>query len=170
MFDKLIEIVLQFIDLFRFWEIIDDYERGIVLRLGKYSKSLDPGLHFITPLGVDKVLKDNVVPRTANLGAQALVTLDGKQITVSAIVTAQIRDIRKIFLEVENVDQALTDSCYATIGDLVVTHTWDQLRTPEFSDTLTKACRKQAFRYGIEILRVQLADLMPSRGIRLFQV
>jgi regulator of protease activity HflC (stomatin/prohibitin superfamily) len=170
MFDKLIDILLQFVDLFRFFIVIDEFERAVVLRLGKFNRTLEPGLHFLIPFNVDNTIVDNVVPRTVNLGAQGLTTKDGKTITLSAVVTAQIRDIRKATLEVEHVNEALVDSCYATIGDLVVAHDWDDVRKPEFSITLHKACRRQAMKYGIEILRVQLSDLTPSRAIRLFQV
>ncbi len=169
MFDKLIDLFLQFVDLFRFFTVCNEFERGVVLRLGRYHKSLEPGFHFILPFNVDHYIYDNVVPRTTNLGAQGLTTRDGKSITLSAIVTAQIRDIRKAVLEVEHVDTALVDSCFATIGDLVVAHNWDDILKPEFSETILKACRRQAFKYGIEILRVQLSDLTPSRAIRLFQ-
>jgi regulator of protease activity HflC (stomatin/prohibitin superfamily) len=169
MFDKLIDLFLQFIDLFRFFTVCNEFERGVVLRLGVYQKVLEPGFHLILPFNLDQVIYDNVVPRTTNLGAQGLTTRDGKTITLSAIVTAQIRDIRKATLEVEHVDTALVDSCFATIGDLVVSHDWDSIKTPEFSDAVTKACRRQAFKYGIEILRVQLSDLTPSRALRLFQ-
>jgi regulator of protease activity HflC (stomatin/prohibitin superfamily) len=169
MFDRLIDLFLQCIDLFRFFVVIDEFERAIVLRLGRYHKTLEPGLHFILPFNIDNALVDNVVPRTQNLGSQGLTTADGKTITLSAVVTAQIRDIRKSLLEIENVDAALMDSCYATIGDLVVAHSWETILKPEFSEVLLKACRKQAFKYGIEILRVQLSDLTPSRAIRLFQ-
>lgn len=169
MFDKLVDTFFQFIGFFRFFAIVKEFERAVVLRFGRYHKCLEPGLHIIVPFYVDNVLTDNVVPRTVNLGAQALTTLDGKTITVSAIVTAQISDIRKATLDVEDVNQALMDSCYAAIGDLVVAHNWESVRSPEFAELCTKACRKQARRYGIEILRVQLADLCPSKGLRLFQ-
>lgn len=168
MFDRLIDIALQFIGLFRFVIVIDEFERGVVLRFGKYNKTLEPGLHWLIPFNIDNVLVDNVVPRTVNLGAQGLTTRDGKTVTLSAVITAQIRDVRKAMLEVENVDSALIDSCYAAIGDLVVAHDWESIKTPEFSELVTKACRKQAWRYGIEVLRVQLADLTPSRALRLF--
>lgn len=169
MFDKLIDLCLQFIELFRFFIVIDEFERAVVLRLGRFHKTLEPGFHLLLPFNIDNALTDNVVPRTVNLGAQGLTTKDGKTITTSAVVTAQISDVRKALLEVENVNQALMDSCYAAIGDLVVAHDWDLVRSPEFAETCTKACRKQARRYGIEILRVQLADLTPSRALRLFQ-
>jgi len=166
-FDKLLDLVLQFLDLFKPFTVINEFEQGVLLRLGKYKRTLSSGFHWIIPFNVDNVLVDNVVPRTVNLGEQGLTTLDGKSITVSAVVTAQIRDIRRALLEVEHVDEALMDSCYATIGDLIVAHDWDSIRTAEFTETVTKACRKQAFRYGLEVLRVQFADRIPVRAFRL---
>lgn len=169
MFDRLFDIVIQFLDLFKPFKVINEFERGVVLRLGKYQRTVEPGFHWILPFNIDKVLVDKVVPRTVNLGAQGLTTLDGKSITVSAVVTAQLRDVRRALLEVEHVDEALMDSCYATIGDLIVAHDWDTVRTPEFTDTVTKACRKQAWRYGVEILKIQFADRTPTKAIRLLQ-
>jgi regulator of protease activity HflC (stomatin/prohibitin superfamily) len=169
MFDRLIDVFLQFIDLFKFWTVIDQFERGVVLRLGKYNRTLEPGLHFTYPFNLDVVLTDNVVPRTVNMGCQSLVTIDGKAVVVSAIITAQIRDVQKALLEVENVNQALTDSCFATIGDLVIAHSWTQIKDPEFAETVFKACRKQAFKYGIEILRVQFADLVTAKAYRILR-
>ena len=169
MFDRLFDIVFQFLDLFKFWVILNPFEQGVVVRLGKYNRVVAEGFHWTYPFNIDNVLIDNVVPRTVNLGEQGLTTADSKTITVSAVVTAKISDIRKALLEVENVDEALMDSCYATIGDLICAHDWDTIRTPEFTETVTKACRKQAWRYGLEVLRVQFADRIPCRAIRLLQ-
>lgn len=128
----------------------------------------DPtGLHWILPFGLDDVIVDNVVPRTVSLSAQSLTTSDGKQIVVSAVVTASIRHIRKALLEVEGVDHALMDSCYAAIAQSVAGAEWAALATNKFNEDLTKSCRAQAWRYGIEIERVQLSDLSMCRAIRL---
>src|SRR6185295_11325301 len=103
MFDRLFDIVFQFLDLFKFWVVLDPFEQGVVLRLGKYQRTVSEGFHFVYPFNVDNVLVDNVVPRTINLGEQGLTTKDGKTITVSAVVTAKISDIRKALLDVEHV-------------------------------------------------------------------
>src|SRR5690606_25573139 len=99
--------------------------------------------------------------------AQSLTTADGKNVVVSGVVTACIRNIKTAILEVEGVDDALKDSCIGAIGSLVAMHTWNEIVAEDFADRLTKACRKQAWRYGIEIQRVQLSDLALSRVFRL---
>lgn len=167
MIDRLVEFLSQFIGLFKFWYIIFDYERGVLLRLGRFRKEMEPGLHWLIPFSVDHVLADNVVPRTVHLGVQSLMTADGRTIAVSAVVTASIRHIRKAMLEVEGVDHALIDSCTAAVAAHVSAVTWDHLRTEDSGAALMKVCRAQAFRYGLEIHRVQLADMSPCRAIRL---
>lgn len=166
--DKLIDLFINFIEAFRFFTVVDEFERGVVLRFGKFHKELEPGFHFLIPLYVDRVLLDNVVPRTQNLGSQALTTSDGKHVVVSGIVTAHIKDVRKALLRVEGMDDALSDSCYSAIAEHVSAATWDVIRHPSFSETLTTACRKQAFKYGVEISRVQLSDVALARTYRLF--
>lgn len=167
MFDRLVDIVLGFVDKFACMTIISDYQQGLVLRFGRFNRILDPGLHFLWPL-VEDVLNDNVVPRTYNLVAQSLTTRDGKSVVVSGVVTARINDIRKALLEVEGVDDAIKDASVAEVAQAVVGATWPELADPGFCDVLTAACRKRAWRWGIDIMRVQLSDVSVSRSIRLF--
>lgn len=167
MIDKLIDFLIDVLDLFRFWVVVDAYERHVILRFGVHNRTLAPGIHWFAPFGIERSLRDNVVARVINLGAQSLTTKDGENVAVSGVVTAEIRDIEKAMLAVEDVDHALADSCVGTIGQLVAAATWAELQGEGFSETLTKACRKQAWRYGIEITRVQLSDLSKAHVLRI---
>lgn len=168
MFDKLFDFILSGVKLFQFWTVIHEFERGVLLHFGRYTgRELGPGLHWVWPFGVDHVLYDNVVTRTHILNPQALTTLDGRTISVTAVVTSNIRDIKKSMLEVEGVNHALNDACCAAVGAHVAACLWESLRTEPMADNLTKACRKAAWRYGIEIERVQLSDLALCKVIRL---
>jgi len=168
MLDRLIDLLIASLQAFQFWVVIDDFERGVVLRLGRFQRELQTGLYWLVPFYVDQVLVDNVVPRTKNLGAQSLTTKDGKQVVVAAIVTARINDVRKALLEVEGVDEALVDSCYAEVGRVVREKSLDMLQHDDLTDELTAACRKRARRYGVEIMQVQLSDIALCRSLRLW--
>jgi regulator of protease activity HflC (stomatin/prohibitin superfamily) len=167
MFDRLVDIVLQFLDKFAFLVIVSEFERVVILRFGRYSRTLEPGLHLMWPLA-ESAFTDNVVPRTYDLNAQSLTTSDGRSVVVSGVVTARISDIRKAILEVEGMDDAIKDASVAEIAAAVVGATWAELTKPEFGETLTAACRRRAFRWGVEIMRVQLSDVAASRSLRLF--
>ena len=170
MVDKLLEFFLGVLDLFRFWAVIEQYERGLILRLGRFTQEIGPGFHWILPFGVERVLHDNVVPRTHRLEPQSLMTADGKVITVTGVITARIANIQKALLEVEGVDHALVDCCTAAIAERVTSSLWEELSTEGFRERLMKECRKQGWKYGLEIERAQLADICPSRSIRLLSV
>ena len=167
MLDRLIDLLLQWVGFFVPFVVIDDFERAVVLRFGRFHRELDPGFHWIIPFEVERVIADNVVPRTLNLGAQSLTTQDGSQIVLSVVLTARIHDIRKSLLDVENVDTAVQDSCYGEIASVVHQHTWDEMQAEDISDQMLKACRKRAFSYGVEIMRTQVADLARCKTLRL---
>jgi regulator of protease activity HflC (stomatin/prohibitin superfamily) len=167
MFERLIDLLLQSIAFFIPFVVIDHFEEAVVLRFGKFHRKLGPGFHWIIPFQVERCIADNVVPRTLNLAAQSLTTKEGRMVLLGGVVTAAIRDIQKATLEVEGVDHALQDSCYGAIGALVAAASWEEIQHEDFSEALTKACRKQAWRFGIEIQRVQLSDLTLSKTLRI---
>jgi len=167
MLDKLVDFLLQFVHAFRFWFVVREYRRGVLLRLGKFHKVLEPGLHWIYPFFIDQVLTDVVAIRTHNLGALAITTTDGKQAGFEAVVTYKIKDIQTAILKVAYVDDAIKDACLGTIGTTLVGYNWDALIQVETLATLTKACRANGWKYGIEILSVQLAGVSTVRSIRI---
>jgi regulator of protease activity HflC (stomatin/prohibitin superfamily) len=166
MLDRLIDLLLQFLEAFRVIYVVDEYERGVVLRLGRFHRELSPGWHLMIPLYVERVIVDNVVPRTMNLGSLNLTTSDGVLIGIGVIITARIHNIQKALLHVEAVDDAVRDACYAEIATVVHTHTWQELQQEDINEKLLKVCRPRAFTYGIEIIRAQISDL--SKGKSLF--
>lgn len=168
MLDKLIDLIVDFIDLFRFWEVVDEYEQAVVLRLGRFNRVLDPGFHWILPLGIERAMSDSVVKTTKNLAPQSLTTADGKTVVVSGIITRSISDIQTALLECESVETVIQDCAYGAIAKIVRAHTWEELHTDEFAAAMSKEVRTRAKEYGIQIHRVQLSDISLARSIRLW--
>lgn len=169
MFDRIIDLLLQWIAFFIPFVVIDEFERAVVLRFGRYHRTLEPGFHWMIPFEIERCISDNVVPRTANLQAQSLTTVDGRLVVLGAVVTCQIYDIKVATLEVEGVDHALQDACYGAVGLAVSSRTYDEIRAEGFSHELTKACRRAAKNFGIDIMRVQLSDLTLAKTLRIHQ-
>jgi regulator of protease activity HflC (stomatin/prohibitin superfamily) len=169
MLDRLIDVLFQFLEAFRIIYVVDEYERGVVLRLGRFHRELDPGWHWVVPFYVERVIVDNVVPRTMNMGSLNLTTSDGNQVGIGVIITARIHNIQKALLGVEGVDDAMRDVCYAEIATVVHTHTWADLQKEDINEKLLKACRPRAFTYGIEIIRAQISDLAKGKSLFLWK-
>lgn len=165
-FEKLIDLVVQFLEFFRFCTIIDAYEMGVRLRLGKYHSTISPGFHLQIPFFIDVVLNENVVPKLYQLTTQSIMTRDGTAVAAGAVICYQIRSIEKALLEVDSVAHAVADSCQATVAEEILSATWDEVRAPEFCERLTTSCRKRGFRYGVEIMSVRFCELAPVRNYR----
>jgi len=165
--EKLVELLTQVWQFFIPFRILDDYEKGVVLRLGRFNREIGPGWNWIWFFGVEKVLKDNVVARTIDLPAQSVTTQDGVEVLISTVVTAKIRNIKKALLEVEAVDSVIKDSCVGSIGTIVAKCTWEELRQDDFPDRLRKACHERATTWGWDIMAVQAGDLTRSPTLRI---
>lgn len=168
MIDRLLDFLLEILDLFRFWTVIDAFEEGVVLRLGKYSRTIGPGLHLMLPFGLEEDMTESVVPTTKNLGPQSLTTFDDVAVVVSGVITYRIHDIKKVLLEVEDAETCLEDSSYGVIGEMVNHTEWDSLIDAEFHEELSKMIRKRAWRWGIEVMQVQLAEVAKCWSVRLW--
>ncbi len=174
MFDRLFDAIATFIDLFIFWVIIDEYERGVCLTLGKrrnwFNKKavLGPGLHFIWPLAVDNVLVDNVVPDVLALPEQSLTTSDGVDIVIAATVKWSINDIEKITLDVEDADEALEETSCGIIGDVVEASTWEHIHKNGFAANIQKQLTAEVAVWGIEVHKVRMKDKTRAPSLRLW--
>lgn len=167
MFDRLVEFLIQSMELFRFWVVLDAFEQGVLLRLGKFVRVIEPGLHLIWPFRIDHVMFESIVPTTHSLGNESITTKDGKAASFHAVVTFQISDIAKALLSVHDTDHALVDACRGEIARTLMAHTWDEIIQDGIYDDLTKACRKRGWKWGIEVISVQLASLSLAKNIRL---
>jgi regulator of protease activity HflC (stomatin/prohibitin superfamily) len=165
--DKLVEFLMATAHSFMFWIVVEPYERGLILRLGKLQRELDPGFHWKLPFHIDSTYVEVVVPRTSSISSLATTTSDGKSIGFDAVITYRISDIRKSMLEVFDVADAITDSCAGIIGTLLTKSSWDDIKSGDVVDSLTAACRKRGFRFGVEIQSVQLKGISIVKNLRL---
>lgn len=168
MLDRLIDFVLDILDLFRVWTVIKPYEQAVVLRLGKYARTIGPGFHFILPFNMHEVLKANVVPTTLDLGEQSVTTADGRSIVIRAYLTWSIFDVRKLLLEVEDHEDALNDVASGYIAQAIAAADWDEVRQADFCNSLKPAIQRRARKWGISVQNVQFSDCTRSKSLRLF--
>jgi regulator of protease activity HflC (stomatin/prohibitin superfamily) len=167
MFDRIIDFIIDALDLFRFWVVIDSYEKAVVLRLGKPVKVLSAGIHWIVPMGVDSVMTDSVVMTTMNLGSQTLQTSDDYNIVVSPIVTYQIVDIEKFLLGVEDAESVLSDTVYSFVAGSIISHEFEAILKTDFLSMVTDLANLKTRKFGIHILRITFADIAEIKTIRI---
>lgn len=168
MLDRIIDFVVQFIELFFICRIVDQWERGLVLRFGRFQRLVKPGVVWTLPLGIDRVLKEDTYRKVAALPPQSLTTADGRSVIVSPVVTYRVRNAKKVILQAGGHEEAIVASVPGTIGKLVMAANYSDLNTEEFRSTVTSASDEEAREWGMEIEDVRFANLVAARSYRLF--
>lgn len=166
MFDRLFDILLAIWGALMPFVVIQPFEAGVLTRLGKYKRDLGPGLHWVFPIHIDQVWHEHITPRTDHLIGLATTTTDGKAIGFDAVVTWKINDIRKALMEVTELKDAIADTCAGQIGTTLAESDWASIRDGKTIEQLTKVCRARGWRWGVEILNVQLSGIAVVKTFR----
>lgn len=166
MFDKLIDLLSNWIEQILPLFIIRDYEMGVLLRFGKYSRTVGPGIYPKIPF-FDEVINQHVVVTTLSLPPQSLYTKDKQNIVVKGVVKYRISDVKTFLLEVYDAQDAISDMTQSILKNIVMDKTLDECIDPEIDSTLTKKARVESKKWGVEIQQVTLTDLAPIRSFRL---
>ena len=169
MLDRLVDLIVQFIGLFQVCFVLDVYEVGVILRFGRLRKiAKEPGLYWIWPFGIERHITDTAVPTARDLAAQMVTLADGTTIAVGPVLTYRTNDPVKLLLECDEAETALRDAARGTIREVLSRMSWEEIVGPEsnVTEALTKAVRKVAWKWGIEVLQVSLADASRVKVLR----
>lgn len=166
MFDKLISLIQQFI--YELWPvfIIDEWEEAIVLRNGKYIKTVKPGLYFKMPF-FDSVWKHATITQSIDIPPQSITTADNKNVVVKGIIRFTIVDIKAFLLTITQPQDVLTDTTGGMIRDIIEDTEW--VNIIEIDKKLTFEVGKFVKKWGIKVEKVTLTDLQIASSIRIIQ-
>lgn len=166
MFDKLITLIQQFIH--ELWPIfiIDEWEEAIVLRNGKYIKTVKPGLYFKRPF-FDSVWKHTIITQSIDIPPQSVTTADNKNIIVKGIIRFNITDIKSFLTMITKPEDVLTDTTGGMIRDIIEDTAW--IDVVDIDKRLTTEVGKFVKKWGIKVEKVTLTDLQIANSIRVIQ-
>ena len=155
------------IKLFPRFSTVFPYERGVFLRMGRYKRTLEPGMYFCFPI-IDEVQKLDVTPQVINLPNQSVTTKDGKVLAVSGAVEYSICDPLKALLDVHNFDASLQNLSMGIVGDYVKQRTYnDCIKLNGFAKDVVEGIRDKAGEWGLEVMRFWVTDLAQHQVYRL---
>lgn len=166
MFERLIDAIINFWGILKPAVIIPAYSEAIVLRLGKYKKTLEPGLHFKIPIA-DSIIEYYTVTTTINLPPQSLYVSKSKtNLVVKGIVKYRINDGKTFCLSVNAARDALADVAQGIIKQTITNLPIEKCFANTIDKILTQRVKTEAAKWGIEIQAVTLSDIAPIRSYR----
>ncbi len=156
----LVPIVLLLILLLRSFRINQEYQRGVMFRLGRLGTTKGPGLFWLIPL-VDRVVKVDLRTITAALETQETVTRDGVAVRVNAVLWYRAVDAARVVTSVVNWNGAVIQAAETAMRDAIGQSDLDQMLKDRASinrrlqDMLTNTC----LQWGVDIDAVEIKDL-----------
>lgn len=167
-FELLWDLLHDIFDWLIPFEIVDQYEMGVVLRWGKYSRTVGPGFRWMWPFGIEELMTETVVRTTSYLEVQSITSKDGKPVNINAILVYKIGNIKRWLLEVDDAEDALHDMTYGIISELAECKDWSEIMKPAFMEEVTLMVQDEAITWGARVEAVKLSDRVTSRSIRLW--
>jgi len=154
-------VVGLFIILVNGVRIINQYERGVVFRLGKVQGDIkQPGLRLIIPI-IDQMRKVPLRTITLPIETQKIITKDNVSIDVSAVAYYQVADPIKSIVEIENVVSATYQIAQTTVRNVVGQSTMDNVlsETTELNEKVKSILDIATEKWGIYVSNVELKDI-----------
>ena len=139
---------------------INEYERGIKFKLGKFTKIMNPGWNLVLPI-FESYKKVDIRTKAVDVPEQDAITKDNVSIRINAVIYYKIFDASKYILEVENFYYAVSQLAQTTMRNIVGSVTLDELLS-ERETISTKICEvidEATDPWGIKVENVELKDV-----------
>ena len=140
--------------------VVQQYEKGVLFRLGRVRGVREPGLTLIVPL-VEVLRRVSLRIVTMPIQSQGIITRDNVSVDVSAVAYYRVVDATKSVVAIENVAAAINQIAQTTLRKVVGQHTLDQ--TLAETDRINLAIREILDRttedWGVVVTLVELKDI-----------
>jgi regulator of protease activity HflC (stomatin/prohibitin superfamily) len=147
--------------------ILRPVERGLVERLGRYTKTVDQGLTWIIP-GIDSLIKVNITERMIDIEPQMVITQDKLNAVVDAVVYYKIKDVIKAMYNVDDHEEQLTSLARTTLRSVVgkMSLTEANENRDAINQRVEAVLDKETDSYGVEVLRVEIQKIEPPMDVQ----
>ncbi|WP_421792476.1 SPFH domain-containing protein [Hyphobacterium sp.] len=138
-----------------------------VERFGRFTRKLDPGLHFIVPF-VDMVrYKINMRERVLDVPKQEVITKDNAMVSVDAVVFIQVMEAARAAYEVDNLDFSIVNLAMTNVRTVVGSMDLDQVLSnrDDINARLLSVIDAATNPWGVKVTRIEIRDLNPPPDI-----
>ncbi len=150
-------IILLGILLFNAIKILNEYERGVVFFLGKFSRKVGPGIIFLIP-GLEKMSKVDLRIVTMDIPSQDIITRDNVTLKVNGVVYFKVENPEKSIIAVENYYHATSQIAQTTLRSVIGRFELDEILggRDNINTELQKIIDEQTEPWGIKVTAVEV--------------
>jgi len=159
-------LILFMFALLRALRIVNQYEKGIVMRLGKFHGLAPSGLTVILPF-TDTLLRVDMREQVISVPPQKLITKDNVTVEVDAVVYYKVVDPVKSQFEVQDFGYACTTLAQTNLRNLIGDRTLDEtlVARDAINTNLRHVLDEATNNWGVKVTRVEVQKIDPPRDI-----
>jgi len=141
--------------------VLREYERGVVFRLGRLVGAKGPGLIFLVPIGVDRMVKVPLRIVAMDIPPQDVITRDNVSVKVNAVVYFRVADAVRAVVEIEDYLFATSQLAQTTLRSVVGQAELDQLlaEREHINQILREMIDEGTDPWGINVTGVEIKDI-----------
>lgn len=141
-------------------KVINQYERGVVLTLGRFTGTRGPGLRVVVPI-FQRLIRVDVRSTPIDVPKQEVITKDNVTVGVDAVVYFRVIDAPKAVLETTNYIYATSQFAQAALRDVTGNVDLDDLlsKREEISQQIKDIVDKQTDQWGIDVENVKVQNI-----------
>jgi regulator of protease activity HflC (stomatin/prohibitin superfamily) len=141
-------------------KVVNQYERGVVLTLGRFTGIREPGLRVVVPI-FQRIIKVDVRSTPIDVPKQEIITKDNVTIGVDAVVYLRVIDAGKAVLETTNYIYATSQFAQAALRDVTGNADMDELlsKRVEMSEKIKEIVDSETDKWGIDVENVKIQNI-----------
>src|ERR1700736_1658459 len=153
-------VILVLILLFSAFNVLNEYERGVIFQLGRFVGIKGPGLIIVFPI-VQRLRKVDLRVIVLNVPKQDVITRDNVSVKVNAVVYFRVVDPGKAIIQVANPFEATSQVAQTTLRSVLGQHEMDDLlaQRDKLNADVQKILDQNTEAWGIKVSNVEIKDV-----------
>jgi len=160
-------LLIVFYVVVRTFRVVPEYERLVILALGRYAGTRGPGLVIVVPL-LETATKVDMRENFLDIPAQTAITQDNAPIAIDFLVYYRVIDPKLSIISVEHVVRASTNIATTTLRAVIGDISLDDVlsKREQINDTLRVKLDEVTERWGLKITSVEIREIEPPREVQ----
>src|SRR5467141_1810508 len=141
--------------------IAQEYQRGVIFRLGRYVALRGPGLYWIIPLGIERAVTIDIRTRTVSAEQQETITRDSVTVKLNAVLWYRITDAAKSVIAVADAPAAVYQLALTSLRNSIGQHDLDEVlqERDKINGLLRQNMAGSTAAWGVEVERFEMKDV-----------
>jgi regulator of protease activity HflC (stomatin/prohibitin superfamily) len=141
--------------------IAQEFERGVLFRLGRYIGLRGPGLYWIIPLGIERVVTVDIRTRTVSAEQQETITRDSVTVKLNAVLWYRVVDASKSVIAVKDAGSAVYQLALTGLRNIIGQHDLDEVlqERDKINGLLQQGIAGSTAAWGLEVERFEMKDV-----------